>query len=201
MSGWVLNPQIGVIGIGRNITQTHELQERFAVAFNGSPAGISLSTVDGGIFLDINPRYQQLLGWKREDLIGNRSIDRCLWINTEARDAWRDKLKQTGQLQDYQTEWLKSDGTPIQVSLSAEIVHLSGKSYVLSFVVDISERQQALKQIHQQQERMAIAFRAAPVAACITRVADGKMIDVAFLPGAARTIALAKACGIYKGEL
>lgn len=30
---------------------------------------------------------------------------------------------------------------------------------------------------------------------------DGKMIDVAFLPGAARTIALAKACGIYKGEL
>ena len=30
---------------------------------------------------------------------------------------------------------------------------------------------------------------------------DGKMIDIAFLPGAARTIALAKACGIYKGEL
>lgn len=30
---------------------------------------------------------------------------------------------------------------------------------------------------------------------------DGKMIDIAFLPGAERTIALAKACGIYKGEL
>ena len=30
---------------------------------------------------------------------------------------------------------------------------------------------------------------------------DGKMIDIAFLPGAARTIALAKACGIYKGDL
>ena len=30
---------------------------------------------------------------------------------------------------------------------------------------------------------------------------DGKMIDIAFLPGAARTIALAKACGVYKGDL
>lgn len=30
---------------------------------------------------------------------------------------------------------------------------------------------------------------------------DGKMIDIAFLPGAERTIALAKACGMYKGEL
>lgn len=30
---------------------------------------------------------------------------------------------------------------------------------------------------------------------------DGKMIDIAFLPGAERTIALAKACGMYKGKL
>lgn len=30
---------------------------------------------------------------------------------------------------------------------------------------------------------------------------NGKMLDIAFLPGAERTIALAKACGIYKGEL
>ncbi len=30
---------------------------------------------------------------------------------------------------------------------------------------------------------------------------DGKMIDIAFLPGAKRTIALAKACGMYKGDL
>ena len=168
---------IGVIGIGRNITQAHELQERFAVAFHGSPAGISLSTVDDGTFIDINPRYQQLLGWNREDLIGNSAIDRGLWISSEARDAWRDKLKKAGQLQDYQTEWRRSDGTPIQISLSAEVIHLSGQPYVLAFVVDISERHRALKQIHQLQERLAIAFRAAPVAACITRMSDGMVVE------------------------
>ena len=30
---------------------------------------------------------------------------------------------------------------------------------------------------------------------------DGKMIDIAFIPGAERTIKLAKACGMYKGDL
>lgn len=30
---------------------------------------------------------------------------------------------------------------------------------------------------------------------------DGKMIDIAFLPGAERTLRLAKACGIYEGDL
>ena len=32
-------------------------------------------------------------------------------------------------------------------------------------------------------------------------VVDGKMIDIAFYHGAKRTIALAKASGVYKGEL
>ena len=30
---------------------------------------------------------------------------------------------------------------------------------------------------------------------------DGKMLDVAFLPGAERTLALAKASGLYEGDL
>ena len=30
---------------------------------------------------------------------------------------------------------------------------------------------------------------------------DGKMIDVAFIPGARRTLRLAKACGMYEGDL
>ncbi len=168
---------IGVLGIGRNITQNHELQERFAVAFNAGPAGISLSTVEDGVYLDVNRRYQELLGWQREDLIGQRSVDRHLWVSDQARHAWRDQLKKTGLQRDYQTEWRKSDGTPIQVSLSAEIVHLSGTPYVLAFVVDISERRQAQEQIQQLEQRLAIAFRAAPVAACITRLSDGLLVE------------------------
>ncbi|MBL8429327.1 MAG: PAS domain S-box protein [Dechloromonas sp.] len=168
---------IGVLGIGRNVTQSKELLERFTVAFNGSPAAISLSTIDDGIFLDLNPRAEELLGWKREELLGRRSVDFGLWPSTEARDLWCDKLKETGLLQDYQTEWRARDGTPLQISLSAEIVHLGGNPYVLTYVLDISERKRADEQIAQLQERLGIAFRAAPVAACITRLSDGKLIE------------------------
>ncbi|MBU1364685.1 MAG: PAS domain S-box protein [Gammaproteobacteria bacterium] len=169
---------IGVLGIGRDMTQQHELQERFAIAFNGSPAAISLSTVEDGIFLEVNPRYLELLGWKREEIIGKSALDFHLWPSREARTEWRDRLTASGILQDYQTEWRKRDGTPIQISLSAEIVHIGDKPYVVAFILDISERLRAAAQIAQLQERLAVAFRAAPVAACITRVADGKMIDV-----------------------
>ncbi|HXE40778.1 MAG TPA: PAS domain S-box protein, partial [Azonexus sp.] len=51
---------VGVLGIGRDITQIHDLQERFKVAFNASPAAISLSTIDQGVYLDVNPRYAEM---------------------------------------------------------------------------------------------------------------------------------------------
>ncbi|AXS79461.1 PAS domain S-box protein [Dechloromonas sp. HYN0024] len=168
---------IGVLGIGRDMTDTHELQERFAVAFNGSPAAISLTTLDNGTYLDVNPRYQELLGWTREQLIGQQSTNLSLWPDPESRQVWRQKLLETGLLQDYLTEWRQSDGTPIDISLSAEIVHLGGNPYILAFILDISERKRAAEQISQLQERLAIAFRAAPVAACITRLSDGKIVE------------------------
>jgi two-component system sensor histidine kinase/response regulator len=169
---------VGVLGIGRDNTETHELQERFSVAFNASPAAISLSTVEDGVFFEVNPRYQQMLGWQREELLGTSSVLAQLWPSAEARQIWREKLKETGLLQDYQAEWRKHDGSVIHVSLSAEIVHLGGEPFVLAFLIDISERKQAEQQIRQLQERLATAFRAAPVAACITRMCDGRLIEV-----------------------
>jgi len=168
---------IGVLGIGRDMTRNQELQERYTVAFNGSPAAISLTTLDDGTFLEVNPRYLHLLGWEHEELVGKSSLEFNLWPSPEARDSWREKLMQTGLLQDYQTEWRHRDGTSIQISLSAEVVHLGGNPYVLAFVLDISERKRATEQIAQLQERLAIAFRAAPVAACVTRLSDGKLVE------------------------
>ena len=45
------------------------------------------------------------------------------------------------------------------------------------------------------------AFREAAAAGVGVFTVNGKMIDVAFIPGAERTLKLAKACGMYEGDL
>jgi len=169
---------IGVLGIGRDITQMHDLQERFRVAFNASPASISLTTVDEGIFLDVNPRYAEMLGWSKEELLGHSALNFNLWSSMDSRRDWKTQLKESGRLRDFQTVWHQRNGNPIHVSISAEIISLSDQPYVLAFILDVSERKLAEEAIFQLQERVAVAFRAAPVAACITRVTDGRIIDV-----------------------
>ena len=169
---------IGVLGIGRNFTAQHELQERFEVAFNASPAAISITEIETGVFLDINQRYAEMLGWQRAELIGNSSSKFNLWPNPETRQAWIASLKASHLLRDTQITWHRRDGSPIEISLSGEIIELQGKTYVVAFILDISERRRAEAEVSQLQRRLATAFRVAPFAACVTRLTDGKLVDV-----------------------
>ena len=52
-----------------------------------------------------------------------------------------------------------------------------------------------------QAEAMVSAFREAAAAGIGVFTVNGKMVDVAFIPGAERTLKLAKACGMYEGDL
>jgi len=104
---------IGVLGIGRDITQLHDLQERFRVAFNASPAAISLTSLEDGVYLDINERYASMLGWQPDELLARSSLDVGLWPSPEARLGWRTQLEATGRLHDYQTVWRRRDGQTI----------------------------------------------------------------------------------------
>ncbi|MFZ2267157.1 MAG: PAS domain S-box protein [Azonexus sp.] len=168
---------IGILGIGRDVSQLHEIQERFEAAFNASPAAIALTSVRDGLFLDVNPQFTNVLGWPSSELIGRTVHDIELWPTPESRELWLRQLETRGRLRDYQAEWRKRDGQPLRVSLSAEIIALGGLPYILSFFIDISEQERARDEITQLQERLATAFRAAPIAACITRMSDGKLVD------------------------
>ena len=52
-----------------------------------------------------------------------------------------------------------------------------------------------------QAEAMVSAFREAAAKGIGVFTVNGKMVDVAFIPGAERTLKLAKACGMYEGDL
>ncbi|HEX6736359.1 MAG TPA: EAL domain-containing protein [Azonexus sp.] len=115
----------------------------FSAAFESCPIAASIATLDEGRFLEANANYERDFGWTKAELIGRTSREIGLWQEPALRHAWVAELRRCGRLVDYETVWLDRAGTPIHVSLSSELTELDGRSCVLAYVTDITERKRA----------------------------------------------------------
>lgn len=99
------------------------------------------------------------------------------------------------------TDLADMDGFRAEVILDKEM-GFDGKSIVSPRQIAIVHEifTPSLKEIIES-ERIVRAVRAQAAEGIGVFTVDGKMIDIAFVPGAERTIALAKASGVYEGDL
>jgi two-component system, sensor histidine kinase and response regulator len=176
---------IGVLGIARDITERHEREHalaetlsRSAAAFNASPAAISVSALKDGTYYEVNDTYARLFGWTSSELKGRSSIEMGVWPSADARTSFHDRLRRDGHVDNFETVLLDRGGYPHFVSVTAKIVMIDGQEYVLSFVLDRTEEKNTELTLQKMRIRFATAFQAAPVAACITRMRDGMLVEV-----------------------
>ncbi|MBI2309243.1 MAG: PAS domain S-box protein [Rhodocyclales bacterium] len=176
---------LGVLGIGHDITAMYTARQaatealaRTESAFHASPAAIALTRIEDGIFVEVNETFIRLFGWSNTELRGWTSRDKGFWADDESRLAFRLALAENGSVSDYETVLVDRDGKPHFVSITARIIDLDGVPHQLSFILDITQRVNAVIEVHKLQQRFAKAFHSAPVAACITRLHDGKLIEV-----------------------
>jgi PAS domain S-box-containing protein len=176
---------LGVLGLGRDITERHSREEaqqetlgRSAAAFNASPAAISISSLDDGHFVEVNETYARIFGWTSEALKGHTALELGFWPDEESWTEFRSAVMAAGEINNYETVLLDRQGYPHFVSITSRIIPLAGREYLLSFVLDRTEEKNTELALQKLRIRFSTAFNAAPVAACITRLRDGLIIEV-----------------------
>lgn len=134
--------------------------------------GIYRSTLNGEI-LYVNQILASMMGFKTpEAMIQNGVVAR--WRDPSARKAFMDQLQRDGKVENIEYELLKSTGEPVPILITAQITgdQLTGT------ILDITERKQAEEALRQSEEKFSSAFRSSPAAITITRMQDGKFMDV-----------------------
>ena len=176
---------IGVLGLGRDITERHAREEaqqetlgRSAAAFNSSPAAISISSLDDGNFVEVNETYARMFGWTSDALKGHTALELGFWPDQESWNQFRSAVMATREVNNYETVILDRQGYPHFVSITSRIIPLAGREYLLSFVLDRTEEKNTELALQKLRIRFSTAFNAAPVAATITRMRDGLIIEV-----------------------
>jgi PAS domain S-box-containing protein len=132
--------------------ETKEAKEHFELIFNTGPDASMITRLQDGVFLDVNHGFEKLSGFTKEEVIGRSSLDVNVWKKAPERQGVVELLLKQGFCDNYETTFLRKDGSELYGLLSAKIIMLEGVSAVISVIRDISEKKQYEKSLHAMNE-------------------------------------------------
>jgi PAS domain S-box-containing protein len=150
---------LGYRGIDRDITErkhteevVRESEHRFRTLAEASFEGIGLSKQ--GVLLDLNDQLAQMLGYRREELLGTSVTN---YVAPEHRELVAGFMKDNRQ-EPYEHLALRKDGTIFPVEIRVRTIRIGDTDIRITAIRDITERkrtEEALKQYTQQLQQRA----------------------------------------------
>ncbi len=128
----------------------------FAAIFIDNPVPLALISIEDLRYLDVNERFAQATGYRRDELIGRTSEEIGLWSKPEQRQSYREQLVRHGYVRDFEFEFRTKAGDLRDAQLSATLVTFRGRRCILAQASDITEHRAMLSALHQREQ----AFRA-----------------------------------------
>ncbi len=156
--------------------QLRASEDRFSRIFRSSPAAIVVTTLADMKLLDVNPAFERMYGYTREEIIGQ--TDAMLWDDPKVRRRFRLQMEATGRTINFPLQARAKDGRVIHVLLSTEVEGQGKDSIVVSTITDVTAETQARLAARQSAELFSKAFEFSPINMTITRVSDGKFLAV-----------------------
>ena len=98
-----LNGDRYMLSLVRDITERKRAEEalqkserKFTKIFHAVPALVGISTLEEGRFIDVNDTTMQLLGYRRDEMIGRTSLELNLWEDVSERNRVLQTLEEKG---------------------------------------------------------------------------------------------------------
>jgi PAS domain S-box-containing protein len=118
-----------------------ELDAHFATLFKVGPVPLAVSTIADGRIVDVNNRWVELFGYRREEVIGRTEMDLQLLIDPGARAHALDIAQVDGVLRDFEVQVRLKSGEVRDLLVSAVPVELPGEPATwISTQLDITNR-------------------------------------------------------------
>ena len=133
---------IGILGVGRDITRLHQLEEQYRQLFEHNPAPMFIYQRGNLVLVEVNEAFRQLYGYSREEAQALRLPDLFPEAEREAVVHQAATLQGHVKVCGERRHQLK-DGTLINVEACSHDITYAGKSCRVVVVTDITERKQA----------------------------------------------------------
>lgn len=120
-----------------------ESEVKFAKYFRVTPSILTITTLAEGRFVEVNEAFERVIGFRREEVIGRTSLELNIWETPEHRTSFLRILQEEGRVRELEARFRCKQGEIIVALLSAEIIEINGKGFLLLLVNDITARKRA----------------------------------------------------------
>jgi len=142
----------GITVLARDITALRKNEARFTELFESLQEGIYIATPDGSI-LDANPALVRMLGYDSKAELLAKNVEEIL-VDRVQRKSLKAQVEQQSMVQGREVTLIRKDGSSI-VCLNTSAVVRDPSGNVVRYqgaVMDITERREMERRLHQQQE-------------------------------------------------
>lgn len=156
--------------------ELRDSEARISALFRNNPVACLVQSVERGAITDCNQAFCALFGYQRHELLG-RNIP-ALWADPGDLLEFKTKLKATRRVQAMSGTGRRQDGSTFAVQVHAEVVRHGGEQLVITMVLDVSAEQASRAEIEASRDRFSKAFNFSPLGMTITRLSDGRFMEV-----------------------
>lgn len=123
--------------------EVERAEARFQKAFQASPGLFAISDPQTGRHIDVNDRWLQVMGWRREEVIGRTAHDLGVWADPRDRDRLVARLAEFGSIRDFETRFRTRSGIEREFLVAGEMIELDNRPRLLLVAHDVTDRNNA----------------------------------------------------------
>ncbi|MFM8321220.1 MAG: PAS domain S-box protein, partial [Chloroflexota bacterium] len=154
------NGRPAVFGMIQDLTAEREAQHRFESLFRNNPALMTVNNISDGRYLDVNQAFLEVTGYPPEEVLGKTIAEVGILADLDRFAEASRRLIGAGRLANFEMQIRCKNGTRRDGLFWGE--RLTGQlgDYLLIFMIDITERNQAQAALRASEETYRSLFDA-----------------------------------------
>jgi len=129
-------------------------EAHFAAIFRASPDPITISRLADGKILEVNPAFERLSEYTREEIIGRKASEIRAWVDPQDRKRLLAALRAEGRVIGMESRFRAKSGKTRVGLVSAEIIELSEEPCLLIVGKDITELKRTVESLRHLSHRL-----------------------------------------------